>query len=324
MSHSAYAATMQGMWFSHDDGQNWARLLTPTGGMYNETHCFSIAEDPRGNGDFLAGTGQGLYRYRKDSNHFEYIPSPMDSLQILQVAIHPNNADYIVCGTRPGEIFISEDGGLNWRRSPVKAATECWFINTTRVTSIHFDDHYEDTIWITIEIDGVFRSDDRGHSWTQLIEGLNDNDTHDLVFHGTPPNRQILCSTEDGAHRSTDEGKTWQPLDIPQAPWPYFRSLKQVGTNSKTVIASVGDKPSGEASVLLISEDFGETWVEAELDTPANSTFWCIATHPADLQLLYAVTIYGQIYKSTDGGHSWNKGKRELGEIRQIRWTPNK
>ena len=45
MKHTAYAATMQGLWLSHDDGESWARLLTPTGGFYNEARCFCIAAD---------------------------------------------------------------------------------------------------------------------------------------------------------------------------------------------------------------------------------------------------------------------------------------
>ena len=43
MPHTAYAATMQSVWFSRDEGISWSRLLTPTGGFYNEarTCCLS-------------------------------------------------------------------------------------------------------------------------------------------------------------------------------------------------------------------------------------------------------------------------------------------
>ena len=36
MAYKAYAATMQSVWFSDDEGVGWNRLLTPTGGFYNE------------------------------------------------------------------------------------------------------------------------------------------------------------------------------------------------------------------------------------------------------------------------------------------------
>ena len=323
MNYKAYAATMQSVWFSEDEGTSWNRLLTPTGGFYNEARVWAVHTHADRPGDVLAGSDQGLYRFTERTGRFDHVPSPMDNLHILKIAQSPTDPNFIVCGTRPAEIFISEDNGANWTRSNLDASTECWFINTSRVTSIHFDPADEDTIWITVEIDGVFRSTDRGKTWEMIIRGLHDNDTHDLVFRDRDDgSRTVLCSTEDGVHRSDDNGKTWHQLDIPEAKWDYFRSLKQPAENSDTVIASVGDKPSGEAGELLISRDFGETWDIARVSHPANSTIWNIGSNAADTNLLFAATIFGQIFKSTDGGESWQKVQRELGEIRMITWAP--
>ena len=325
MQYFAAAATMQSVWFSHDDGESWSRLLTPTGGMYNESRCWCVSVHPQRPGELLAGTDQGLYRYGIESGRFDYIPSPMDDLHVLQAEQHPHDPNFIVCGTRPAEIFISEDNGDTWTRACLNAGTECWFINTTRVTSIHFDPRDEDTIWISVEIDGVFRSQDRGRTWTRLVEGFADCDTHDLVFIDSDDGeRVVLCSTEAGLHRSVDNGATWSLVPVPKdiAPWLYWRSIKARADHQGVVLASVGDKPSGEAGVLLISHDFGETWAQATLSDPPNSTIWSIATNPADPNLLFFVTIFGQIYRSTDGGNSWKKSRRELGEIRMVAWAP--
>nr|WP_281719408.1 hypothetical protein [Nitrosomonas nitrosa] len=325
MKYAAYAATMQAVWFSRDEGVSWSRLSTPIGGFYNEARCWAVATHAQRPGELLAGTDQGLYRYSEASRRFDYIPSPMDDLHILQIAQHPSDPDFIVCGTRPGEIFISEDNGDSWRRSNLNAGTECWFINTTRITSIHFDPKASDTIWITIEIDGVFRSTDRGRSWSRLVDGLADCDTHDLVFVDREgASRTIFCSTEAGLHRSTDNARTWTRVSVPGeiAPWPYWRSIKYRADEKGVMLASVGDKPSGETGVLLISRDFGQTWAQSRLSEPVNSTIWSIATNPADPNLLFFVTIFGQIYRSRDGGESWEKMKRELGEIRMVAWGP--
>ncbi|MEM9013499.1 MAG: hypothetical protein AAGB02_00170 [Pseudomonadota bacterium] len=323
MSYTAYAATMQGVWFSHDDGENWSRLLTPTGGMYNEARCWAIETHPDRPGNVLAGTDQGLYRYTREKNRFDYVPSPMDDLHILQIARDPNDPNFIVCGTRPGEVFISEDDGESWTRSKLAVATECWFINTTRVTSIKFDPRERDTIWATVEIDGAFRSRDRGKTWELLVDGLVDRDTHDMIFLDRGDGREILMSTEAGVHRSRDNGASWvcEPIDL--APWPYFRSLRSLPGKPEQVLASVGDKPSGETGMVLLSEDFGATWREVELPHPVNSTIWSFATHPGDPNLVFFATIFGQIYRSKDGGASWTKIKRELGEIRMIAWEPS-
>ena len=323
MEYTAYAATMQSVWFSRDQGESWNRLLTPTGGFYNEARCWAITTHADCPGELLAGTDQGLYRYTEEQGRFDYIPSPMDDLQIMQVERDPRDPNFIVCGTRPGEIFISEDNGDTWVKSPLDSATECWFINTTRVTSIHFDPIEPNTIWVTIEIDGVFRSNDRGKSWSRHIDGLADADTHDLVFIDHKDERKILCSTEAGLHKSLDNGHSWQQLKVKAAPWAYWRSIKYRSDHNGVIFASVGDKPSGEAGVLLISRDFGETWEQVSLPQEVNSTIWSIATNSADPNILFFVTIFGQIFRSLDGGSSWQKMRRELGEIRKVAWAPN-
>lgn len=62
MRFTAYAATMQAVWFSEDEGNTWNRLLTPIGGIYNEARCWSVVAHPKRAGELLAGTDQGLYR----------------------------------------------------------------------------------------------------------------------------------------------------------------------------------------------------------------------------------------------------------------------
>ena len=321
MRVTAFAATMQAVWFSHDLGVTWNRPPTPTGGLYNEARCWSVVTHPQRPGEFLAGTDQGLYRWLHDTQCWNYIPSPMDDLQIHQVARCPDDPDFIVCGTRPGEIFKSEDNGLTWRRCNLDAATECWFINTTRVTSIQFDPDDSDTIWITIEIDGVFRSRDRGDTWERLVDGLRDVDTHNLVFIGKPGKRTIYCSTEAGLHKSTDEGQSWRHVPVPQSPWPYLRCLERKKDGSGTMFASVGHLPSGDVGMLLTSRDRGASWEKAPVPEPVKSTIWWIGTNEADPDLIFLCTLFGQIFRSRDGGETWEKMRRELGEVRMIGWA---
>lgn len=323
MKIAAYAATMQAVWFSYDLGLSWNRPPTPTGGLYNEARCWSVADHPDRPGEFLAGTDQGLYRWRHETQCWNYIPSPMDDLQIQQVARCPADPAFIICGARPGEIFISEDDGRDWQRCDLNIATECWFINTTRVTSIQFDPADADTIWITVEIDGAFRSTDRGRTWQRLVNGLRDNDTHNIVFgNGARGARAVFISTEAGLHKSLDEGASWQFVPTPVSPWPYMRCLKRRADNSDVLFASVGRAPSGDIGMLLASRDNGQTWLKAAVPEPVNSTIWWIGVNPADPDLILLCTLFGQIFRSQDGGESWQKMPRELGEIRMIGWAP--
>jgi hypothetical protein len=47
-----------------------------------------------------------------------------------------------------------------------------------------------------------------------------------------------------------------------------------------------------------------------------------VATNPADPDLIYASSVSGQVYRSTDGGPSWHRIGREFGEVRALAWTP--
>lgn len=323
MDVTAYAASVgHSVWFSQDRGESWLRAHTHTGGIYNESRCWCVSVHADRPGEVLSGTDIGVYRWDPEQSRWNYIPSPMDGMHILQMEQAPHDADIIFAGTRPAEIYRSLDGGANWSRCPLPSPTECEFINTPRVTSIQFDPKEPDTVWVTIEIDGVYRSRDLGQSWEKLVDGLLTEDTHNLVIMEENGERTVLCSTEEGLHKSTDNGTTWRSVPVPQAPWPYFRSMYRRADNSGVIFLSVGDRPSGVTGLLLRSRDYGETWEDACLPTPVNSTIWSIGGNPADPNLIFCCTIMGQIFRSVDGGENWEKMARELGELRMIKWQP--
>ncbi len=273
MKTVAYAASVgHSVWFSHDTGETWNRANTNTGGIYNESRCWCVSTHADRPGEVLAGTDIGVYRWDPSAERWNYVPSPMDGMHILQIGQHPHDANLIVAGTRPAAIFISEDGGATWYKAPVGNASKCEFINTPRVTSIQFDPVDRDTLWATIEIDAIWRSRDRGRTWQRLADGLRTDDTHNLVIFDTLGKRRILCSTELGLHRSDDDGETRNFVDVPQAPWSYFRCMARRPDSSGVMFLSVGDRPSGETGLLLRSRDWGETWEDACLPTPVNST----------------------------------------------------
>ena len=325
MDVTAYAASVgHSTWFSHDLGESWNRAHTTSGGIYNESRCWCLSVHPDRSGEVLSGTDLGVYRWDQAAGRWNHIPSPMDGLHILQLAQAPHDADIIFAGTRPAEIFRSLDGGATWRRCRLGNGTECWFINTPRVTSIQFDPIDPETVWVSIEIEGIFRTTDLGETWEKLNEGLISVDTHNMVFFDDADGgRDILCSTEEGLHKSTDNAAHWRHIEVPQAPFVYMRCMERRADDSEIVFLSVGDRPSGETGMLLRSRDRGESWENVELPGRVNSTIWWIGTNPADSNLIFCCTIMGQIWRSTDGGESWRKMRRELGELRMIAWQPS-
>ena len=111
MDVTAYAASIgHSIWFSYDLGESGNRAATPTGGSYNESRCWSLSVHQARQGEVLAGTDIGVYRWNYLHEHWSYISSPMDDLHIQQIAQAPHNPDIIFAGTRPAEIFRSGNG----------------------------------------------------------------------------------------------------------------------------------------------------------------------------------------------------------------------
>lgn len=317
----AFAATMQAVWFS-DDGEKWLRPHTQKGGFYNEARAWCCVAHPTRNGEVWTGTDHGIYRWLVGEGRWEHVPSPLDGFHVQQLAIHPMEPDTIYAGTRPAQVWQSTDGGESWRQCALPIPSECFFINTPRVTSINFEPWAPYAVWVTVEIAGPYRSSDGGKTWTFSTEGLKSPDTHNTVYVEQNGERVVLLTTEEGLHRSTDHGRTWTWMEVPEAPFPYFRCMAQRTDRSGVLFLSVGDRPSGETGVLLRSRNHGKTWEKVALPGRINSTIWWIGVHDADPSLIYFCTIFGQIYRSRDGGETFAKVERELGEIRMIGWAP--
>src|SRR3546814_16649374 len=63
-----------------------------------------------------------------------------------------------------------------------------------------------------------------------------------------------------------------QYIDVPLAPWPYFRCIRKRADDSGVVFLAVGDRPSGEKSMMLRRRDFGSTWETVNLPVEPNTT----------------------------------------------------
>src|SRR5262249_7147762 len=102
----------------------------------------------------------------------------------------------------------------------------------------------------------------------------------------------------------------------------YSRGLGQKCRAAEMVLLGAGEGPPGWEGTICLSRDGGRTWAEAKLPGRANSTVWNFAVHPADPQLLYAASISGEVYRSTDGGAAWSRLPGEFGEVRGLAWAP--
>jgi photosystem II stability/assembly factor-like uncharacterized protein len=175
---------------------------------------------------------------------------------------------------------------------------------------------------------GVFRTTDGGKTWDKVLYKDENTGAVDVAF--DPHNPNILFAAlwqarrsswnltsggpGSGIYRSVDGGTTWKHLEEHGLPkGPYGKIGIAVGANSERVYALIeAHNPDGG---LYRSDDAGDTW---ELVNPSHSLWqrpWYymhVIADPQDENVLYIMNV--DSYKSTDGGHLFNKVKVPHGD----------
>jgi photosystem II stability/assembly factor-like uncharacterized protein len=183
----------------------------------------------------------------------------------------------------------------------------------------------------------LFRSDNRGDSWTpvsgDLTRKLNRNTipvmgrvwSIDAVakntstsFYGnivslaeSPLAEGLLyVGTDDGLVQvSEDGGKNWRRVEkFPGVPdLTYVSRLEASSHDANTVYAAFDNHKTGDFKpYLLVSTDRGRTWKSISGNIPANHTTYAVVEDHVDPKLLFAGTEFGLFFSQNAGG-SWTK-----------------
>ena len=129
----------------------------------------------------------------------------------------------------------------------------------------------------------------------------------------------LVGTVGQGIMRSTDEGETWRRVGIGQ------------GLHSDALVRSLASNPdrsdtifAGTDKGLYRSDDAGEQW------QPVNSSLsdycvWALAIDAAEPQVMFAGTgtpTPAALFKSTDGGTTWEAGMNHAERLRTFAFTP--
>jgi photosystem II stability/assembly factor-like uncharacterized protein len=317
-----YAGTAgHSAWFSEDLGESWVHPNSHSG-LSLEARVWCIASHPAMPALLYAGTDMGIFRWDEGPARWTLLPSPMQD--VWSVIQDPRDPAVLFAGTRPAGFYRSGDGGASWTQleAPGLSQFSTQNMGPTRVTQMLFHPLDPDILWATVEIGGIYRSTDRGRSWQLFDAGLVSADVHGIAAVEDEDGRlALLATTNRGLHRSSDGGATWQFQEL-DSPWQYTRAVVTRADDRRTVFLTNGNGPPGNDGRLLRSRDGGLSWRDMVLPGALNSTPWCVATHPADPQLIFACTNLGQLFRSRDGGDSWQRLPHEFGELRALHWRP--
>ncbi len=286
-----FGATGGGVWKSTDGAMNWSPVFDKEG----TGSIGSLAVANSDHNIIYVGTGEACIRGNISQGNGVYKSFDAgktwknvglgDTRAIGKVIIHPNNPDIV---------FVA---ALGHPYGP----------NTER---------------------GIFRTVDGGKTWEKVLYRDQNTGAIDVAFDPRNPNvlfaalwqaRRSPWNLADGGpgsgvYRSNDAGTTWKRLEEHGLPkGSYGRIGIAVGANSDRVYALIEARnPDGG---LYRSEDGGETW---DFVNPSHSLWqrpWYymhIFADPRDENVVYILDV--DAYKSTDGGHLFNKVKIPHGD----------
>lgn len=181
----------------------------------------------------------------------------------------------------------------------------------------------------------LFRSDDRGDSWTVISGDLSrglDRDALEVMgkiqsIDAVSKNRStsifgnavsldesplveglIYVGTDDGlVHITEDGGKSWRRVGLfPGVPdMTYVSFLTASPLDADTVFAAFDNHKNGDFQpYLLKSTDRGVTWTSIAGDLPERDIVYAIQADHEKPDLLFAGTEFG-VYFTIDGGEKW-------------------
>lgn len=261
------------------------------------------------------------------------------SLDIISLALDPEDNKAIYAGSLENGLVYSYDGGEGWQIAmslgkvtvtnvAVDPANKCviyatavnkvyksvdcsrtwavaYFDNepTTAITSLVIDGSNNNNVFIGTSRGEIIKSLDRGGSWQTL--NRFDSRVDKIVI--SPVNARVIFvgAYAKGIFRSTDAGANWVNLSDKLKAFTSggsFRDLVMVKAERPTIFLATNFG-------LAKSTDSGDTWSKIELLLEKTRIkINAIAVNPFEANEIYYVTDT-TFYRSLDGGKNWASKK---------------
>lgn len=261
-------------------------------------------------------------------------------LAIGDIEIDPTDPEVVYVGTgdpnissHPGignGLYKSIDGGLTWQHLGLEAQR---IISQIRVNPQNPDIVYAAAMGLPFERNnqrGLYRSEDGGQSWEQVLFISNQAGVIDLAMHPADPNilyaagwdriRNNQESTITGAgakiYKTTDGGDTWSLLEggLPQE--EIGRIGLAIAPSDPDVVYALYVGTNSQLYDVFRTNDGGASWVPVvNFGGPqglGNSVlggfgwfFGQVRVNPADAADFFILGV--DLWRTRDGGQSWEE-----------------
>jgi photosystem II stability/assembly factor-like uncharacterized protein len=311
---TVYSGTRDGLWRSGDLGKSWRKLAPNI--------VKAVAVSPANSKIlFLATEDAGVLRSRDGGETFHDASTGLADRRMIRMS-HSGRHAMVTMGRDAATFRTQFDGGSLplWKKASLPSSNS-QVISTGKST------------WFASSSNAMWKSADHGLTWKPLPVAP-------VGLVGTGVTLQMpLAATAKSIYRLAPNGLTWQPATLPGTSSGPIRKLWTARSGNgpawieagASVLASTdGGKTWAISSLpvrgpeileidatadivyvatsrgLFRSKDTGKTWTLCDKGIDSGSTTAAVAVHPANSSEAFAVQ-YGRIFRTLDGGESWNE-----------------
>ena len=261
-------STGRGVFKSTDGGQTWSFA-----GLYNAGQVGALRIHPTdpntvwvaAYGDiFKPNSERGVFKTTDGGRTWKKTLYVSDSTGGMDVELHPTNPSIvyawmnrierkpwsIISGSREGGMYRSTNGGDTWTRITTGLPNELIGKGNLAVTRAN-----PSRVYALVEAKpggGLYRSDDAGLTWTQVNSqgALVQRPFYYTTLGADPTNADVVYAGAEGFFKTTDGGRTMEPLRTPH------------GDNHDVWISPTSGQTMVQANDggANVSYDGGRTW----------------------------------------------------------------
>lgn len=280
-------------------------------------------------GALLAGTRDGVWRSADAGATWTAASDGLTQRYVRWLGMHPDVPGRIFAGTEPAALFVTEDGGAQWRECPrptaLRDAHGWWLPYSSGAGCVRGFAFHGARGYAAVEVGGLLRSDDGGLTWElapgsdgrptfgAIAAGLVHPDVHSVAVHPSSADH-VVTPTGGGLYRSTDGGARWE-----QVTGGYVRAVWLDPDDAGRMVAGSADNSSGRNGDIRLTEDGGRRWRSVAHGLPTPWSRCMVERFHAAGPTLLAVLSDGRLLSATIGEWQWQRLAPDAGRINAVR-----
>jgi photosystem II stability/assembly factor-like uncharacterized protein len=306
--NTLYAATYSGVFKTMDGGENWF----PINNGLQGSGVRRLAIHPTNPNILYAGTeGRGVFKTLNGGATWIPVNTGLIGMDVILLLLDPLSPQRLYALSELSGLLKTTDGGGSW--VPINQGLP--LIKNDMVV-----DPLNPNLLYAATNEGVYKSEDGGETWFRAGVGIPDINNYISAIAIDPVNSATLYAGIwnggnitpglNDLYKSTDGGRTWTPMAA--GLYNFFQIVIDPHNPQILYAGHLGEF----GAALSKSWDGGRNW--SVLGYYPISSFLCMAIDPKNPQVLYVADEALGLFKSSDGGWTYESIQNGLGTARTL------